>query len=152
MKKSFLVLICVVFVAAVIAVGLYGLKYDSYYEVIYPTSIKCDKYRIGDGELVSFKVPASASMGYDYYTTVRAEGATMQVISLVPTVYPTNATETACTLTLARECPGVTVDSETKTITIDYAACSAQDFSFQVTVISNHDTSLQQTILFRVKK
>lgn len=152
MKKSFLVLICVVFVAAVIAVGLYGLKYDSYYEVIYPTSIKCDKYRIGDGELVSFKVPASSSMGYDYYTTVKAEGATMQVISLVPTVYPTNATETACTLTLARECPGVTVDSETKTITIDYAACPAKDFSFQVTVISNHDTSLQQTILFRVKK
>jgi len=151
MKKSFLVLITVVFVAAVVAVGLYGLKYKSYYDVIYPTSIKCDKYRLGDGELIDFMIPEDTSSGYDYYTTIRAEGVSKLVISLVPTVYPTNATETDCTLVLVKECQGVTLDSDTKTITVDCAARPAQRFSFQVTVTSNHDTSLQQTILFFVR-
>ena len=152
MKKSFLVLITVVFVAAVVAVGLYGLKYKSYYDVIYPTSIKCDKYRIGDGELIDFNVPPEGmSLGCNYYTTIRPGDATKIVIELVPTVYPTNATETDCTLVLVENCPGVTVDSEKKTVTIDCTARAGQPFSFRVTVTSNHDTSLQQSVLFRVK-
>lgn len=152
MKKSFLVLIAVVFVVAVVAVGLYGLKYKSYYDVIYPTSIKCDKYRIDDGELIDFKVPdPDTGVGYNYYTSLHTAEASKLVIELVPTVSPANATETDCTLVLVKDCAGVTVDSATKTITIDCTARPGQRFSFQVTVTSNHDTSLQQTILFFVK-
>ncbi len=159
MKKSFLVLICVVFIAAIVAVGLFGLKYKSVYDdLVYPESIDCDKYRVNSGLTQSFRNDDEDYDYYEFFTLDRNAKDNCTVIELLPTVTPAEA-KADCTYTLsnAEQYGGIDVDSETGVITIDHAVVINQYGnirglkSFVIIVTSNQDAALKQKILIIMK-
>ncbi len=157
MKKSFLVLICVVFIAAVVSVGVFGRPPDPLLgATAYPEHIECDTYRVNNGEVKLFR---NGDEHYDYYETFYLDrSADATVIELLPTVTPVEASKD-CTyvITYAERYTGITIDSQTGVITIDHSFVINSygkiqgAKSFVVIVTSNQDAALHQKILIMME-
>ena len=89
MRKSFLVLICIVFVASFVIVGLVGLNFRNTAH-IYTSSIECNEYRYVNGNSIGenhiFTKKTDKGENYDVLNYV--EG--MQIL-LCPQAYPLDA-------------------------------------------------------------
>ncbi|MBO5790654.1 MAG: hypothetical protein J6R40_05810, partial [Clostridia bacterium] len=89
MKKSFLAMICIVFVASFVVVGLLGLEFRNTAD-IYTNRIECNEYRYVNGNSIgeSHVFPKKNDKGENYDTLDYVEG--MQIL-LCPQAYPIDA-------------------------------------------------------------
>lgn len=89
MKKSFFILIFVVFLVSVCVVGLLGLEYRTFEDYIYTTDITCDTYYYNDQQY-DFKVTAQGIRYADIVFSNDPEKPT--TILLDPRATPQDAT------------------------------------------------------------
>ena len=141
MKKSVIILIAVIYVAAIAVVSFFGLKPDSRVEKVYVDSVK-----ITNTEGIQYKENG------DKYVVIRPDENGELKYKIEYEVGPDNATDKTVSFTYDTSVTYVSVDEETGVVTFDMNAMTRNSGAIIITITSTDGLKVSDSIEIKARK